>query len=233
MTGVLILAGLALAWYGWRRLARACDAAREADWGHPWLNRLDGLNRLFCRRFHGLEHSLPELPSSGPVLIVANHVSGLDPLLIIAASSRPVHFIIAREEYDRPVLRRLFDAVGCIPVERRGRPDQAMRTALKALEDGKVVALFPHGQIHTGDGPPPRLKRGVLWLAQRARCPVLPVRIEGVRGAGQVLAAVARPSQVSLRSYPVLHCADRADEECMGIIQSLLGATGAEEPETP
>ena len=102
----------------WRWFIRTCEAANGADWGSRWLNRLDGLNRILCRRVHRLKHEPLKLPVSGGVLVASNHVSGLDPLLLIAASPRPLRFLIAREQYQRWWLRWLFRAVGCIPVER-------------------------------------------------------------------------------------------------------------------
>jgi len=74
---------------------------------------------------------------------VSNHVSGLDPLLLIAATRRPLRFVIAREEYERWGLRWLLHAVGCIPIARGRNPRSALSAARAALEAGEVVALFP------------------------------------------------------------------------------------------
>ena len=117
--------GLAALWLGWRWALKKCEAANVADWGNRWINRLDGLNRLFCRHFHRLGRQNIPLPAHGGVLVVSNHVSGLDPLLLIAASPRPLRFLIAREEYGRWWLTWLFRASGCIPVERSRNPRAA------------------------------------------------------------------------------------------------------------
>src|SRR5690348_6145629 len=101
MIKIILIAAVAVIIFFWPRLLRACERANGADWGHRWLNRLDGLNRILCRRVHRLKHAPIELPATGGVLVASNHVSGLDPLLLIAASPRPLRFLIAREPYER------------------------------------------------------------------------------------------------------------------------------------
>ena len=216
---VLLLLGSLLWW-----LIRACDRANGADWGGRWLNRLDGLNRLFCRRFHRLHGALDALPQTGPALLVSNHISGLDPLLLIAASPRPLRFIIAAEQYHRFGLQWLFRAVGCIPVDRRGRPERAFREALRAVAEGEVVALFPHGRIHLDEESPRPLKAGVAKLSQLASCPVYPVRIDGVTGQGQVVSAVFRRSRARLTDFAPVHCEAQAQVECLSAIAKRIEA---------
>ncbi|MHB8454533.1 MAG: lysophospholipid acyltransferase family protein [Acidiferrobacterales bacterium] len=190
----------------WRRVVRRLETAHLADWGGKWLNRLDGLNRLWCRHFHRLNRSeMLNLPASGPAIVVANHVSGLDPLLLVAASNRPLRFLIAQEEYDRRWLRGLFRAIGGIPVKRDRNPRAALAAARHALESGNVVALFPHGRIHLDYEPRSRLKRGVVYLAQATGAPIIPVRVEGIRGQGQTVSAIFMRSRVKLKHFPPLH----------------------------
>lgn len=226
---ILLVAGLAMAGFLWRRLMHACDAANEADWGRPWLNRLDGLNRIFCRRFHRLRHEALKLPGSGGALIASNHVSGLDPLLLIAASPRPLRFLIAREQYDRWWLRWLFRAIGCIPVERRRNPRAALVVARQLLERGEVVALFPHGRIHLDHHAPSPLKRGIALLAHMTAAPIYPVRVEGVRGQGLTVAAVFVRSRARLRSFAPLRCHARMTEHCLEKLWDKLAVHPAEE----
>jgi 1-acyl-sn-glycerol-3-phosphate acyltransferase len=98
--------------------------------------------------------------------------------------------------------------VGCIPVDRDQRPERALREALRVLAQGQVIALFPHGRIHLDDDPPRRLKSGVAKLAQLARVPIVPMRLDGVRGQRQTLLAVFRRSRARLRSYAPLDCTE-------------------------
>ncbi|HFE32040.1 MAG TPA: 1-acyl-sn-glycerol-3-phosphate acyltransferase [Gammaproteobacteria bacterium] len=223
-----LAAGLVLLWLLWVFLRR-CEALSPADWGSPWHNRLVGLTVLFCRRFHRLPPDLLPLPAEGPVVVASNHVSGLDPLLLIAASPRPLRFLIAREEYERFGLTWLFRLAGCIPVDRSGRPERALREALRVLANGEVVAVFPHGKIHLDSDPPRKLKGGAVRLAQRIGCPIQPLRVEGVRGEGHTLLAVLMRSRAWIRVFPPLDCRALSEQDCLQqLTQILQGEPGPE-----
>lgn len=218
---LLLLVLLILWWLGWR-LVRLCEAVNPADWGRRSSNIIAGLNFLFCRTLHRLQFSPLPLPESGPVVVVANHMSGLDPLLMIAASPRPLRFIIAREHYEIFGLNWLFRLAQCIPVDRKGRPEQALREALRALEQGDVVALFPHGTIHLDTDPPRKLKGGAVRLAHKVGTPLCAIRLEDVRGAGHTFLSVILPSQARLMAHPLFSCSSLDHEACLSRIQELI-----------
>lgn len=225
--GIVFLALIAVAvvlvilWY---RLLRVCDAASGADWGIRWLNRLDGLNRIFCRRFHRLEPNSLNVPPTGGALVASNHLSGLDPLLLIASCSRPLRFLIAREQYDRFWLRWLFRAVGCIPVERTRNPRAALYAAREALTRGEVVALFPQGRIHLDHHPPTPIKRGIVLLSRMTQTPIVPVRVTGVRGQGLTVAAVLLRSHARVQQFEAMNCQEQSVDECLeGLWKILAG----------
>jgi len=160
-----------------RRLLHACRRANRIDWGPDWMNILDGLNRLFCYRYHRLNLVRLRIPKCGPAIITANHVSGLDPLLLLASSRRTIHFLIAKEEYERFGLNWLFRAIKSIPVDRETRPELALRAAMRTLQEGHVVAIFPHGRIHTDLDNLCRIKPGAVRLAQLTGADIFPLRI--------------------------------------------------------
>jgi 1-acyl-sn-glycerol-3-phosphate acyltransferase len=120
------------------------------------------------------------------------------------------------------VLHWLFRAIGCIPVDRAARPEQALRAALRALQAGEVVALFPHGRIHLDRDPPRPLKPGVVWLAQQARCPVVAVRVEGIRAERSVLLAPLVRSRAVLRRFPAIDCREGDPRECLERIAAAI-----------
>lgn len=185
-----------------------------ANWGGWQVNWIDGLTRLLCRFMHRLPPQKIPLPETGAAIVVANHTSGLDPLLLVSASHRPLRFLIAREHYEQVGMRWLYKKAGCIPVDRSGHPEAALRQALRALAEDEVIAIFPHGTIHLDSDPPRRLKAGFSRLAQWAAVPVFPVRIEGVGAQGKVLAAPFVPSKVRLTFSTALH-ADAAQPQAL------------------
>lgn len=189
--------------------------ARVADWGNPFLNIIDGWIRLYCRYYQHFIYQPVPVATSSPALLAANHLSGLDPFLLIAACQRPIRFMIAKEEYERFGLQWLFRAAGCIPVERSGRVETAFRASLKALADGDVVALFPEGGIHKPEKPPRRLKAGVVKLAKMTKLPIIPVQVSGMRAQGHTLAALFLPGQCRLSIATKLDCLGETNEHCL------------------
>ena len=200
-------------------------SANEADWGSLLSNIFDGWLRLFCRHYHRLDREPLNLPEEGGAIIACNHISGLDPLLILAASNRPIHFMIASDQYYRFGLTWLFRLGGCIPVDRGGRTDKAFRAALRALEEGKVVALFPQGGIHHGHAPPPRLKRGVHKLAQLSGAPVYPLHVSGVKGVGHVVRGVLFRAHARIEHFPPVDCASLDQHDCLAALAKDMKIT--------
>jgi 1-acyl-sn-glycerol-3-phosphate acyltransferase len=203
---------------------RRCDRFSPAEWGSPFKNRLVGLLCRIAYHYHRLTYSPIPLPTAGGAIVVSNHVSGLDPILLIAASPRPLRFLVAREQYDRFGLRWLFRLGNCIPVERENRFEQAMRAALRAIQDGEVVALFPHGKIHLDTDPPVKIKGGAIRLGQISGCPIFPVRIEGVRGQGHTVLAVFIRSDADIVTHPPVYCQPEHYAENLQMLQRLLEA---------
>ena len=169
----------------------------KTDWGSKGLNILDGVNRWFCLNYHRLPPDMLKLPDKGPAILVSNHVSGLDPLLLIAASTRPLRFMIAQEEYDRWWLRWLFKRIGCIPVKRDKNPKKALNHSISSLKKGEILVVFPQGGIVVKDDNKP-LKQGAFMLAKLVNVPVYSVRIQGVAAKGFTIISVFVPSKIKL-----------------------------------
>ena len=139
------------------------------------------LHVVFRPRAEGVEH----IPESGPVLLVANHQSFSDSLFMPLLTPRPVKFL-AKAEYftGGGVKGRLsagfFRGVGSVPIDRAGAKaaDAALKTALRLLEQGQIVGLYPEG-TRSPDGRLYKGRTGAARIALTAGCPVLPCAISG------------------------------------------------------
>jgi len=160
------------------------------------LRPLWWLNVFYCKLMHRLEASrMAPLPAHGPALLIANHTSGVDHLLLQASSRRVLGFLIAREFFDPWYSRPICRLLGCIPVRRDGRDLGAARAALRALKEGRVVPIFPEGRITPESG---RVigpgKPGAAFIALHAKVPVIPAYICGTPPTRDVLKVLVWPS---------------------------------------
>ena len=202
-------------------LLRIGKRNQQADWGNGFLNCLDGLNRLFCKHYHQLRFDEVVLPEKGGAILAANHVSGLDPLLMSCACKKPLRYMIATEQYDRPLLRWLYKAMGTIPVDRKGAPEKAFYAAHKALEEGELITVYPQGRI-TLPGESVPLKRGVILLADLAEAPIIPVRLSGIKGVGKIFPAIFMQSRARLEVGPTIYVDGPKDKVALSELKSFI-----------
>lgn len=195
---------------------------QRADWSNPIVNCLDGWLRIYCKKFHKMEFKPLEIPNNEGALLASNHVSGLDPLILIASSDRPLRFIIAKEEYNRFGLTWLFKMVGAIPVDRGGRVDSAFRKAVKQIKKGEVIALFPHGKIHLDHEERVKVKLGIIKLADLCQCRIYPVRLTGIRGQGKVFTSLFLSADITIKNFPPLYISEHPHEEFAHKLGELL-----------
>jgi len=142
-----------------------------------WLLGLFFIFFYSIRCFH--RHRVSE---SGPLLIVANHESFWDPHLVGCSIGRQVTYMARKTLFDHPLLAWLMNKVGAFPVDQAGTGLEGIRTALKKLDEGKGVILFPEGS-RTRDGKLHDFMPGIALLIRRAKAPVLPVGLAGAYDA--------------------------------------------------
>ncbi len=124
------------------------------------------------------------IPLSGPALLVSNHVSFADGLLISACIQRFVRFMIHRDYYDMKILNRFFRLMKAIPVSGKGRKDvvESINMAREELSSGHLVCIFPEGAItRTGNLLP--FKRGVERIVKGMDVPIIPLHLDRVWGS--------------------------------------------------
>ncbi|MBE0378560.1 1-acyl-sn-glycerol-3-phosphate acyltransferase [Pseudoalteromonas prydzensis] len=129
------------------------------------------------------EHNIP---SEGAAVLVSNHVSFVDWMFILAASPRPIRFMVFAPIYYSPALHWLFKMAKAIPIDSEKSDPQAFQQAFdevaKALANGELVGIFPEGKL-TGDGSIDIFRRGIERIIQRSPVPVIPVHLGGLWGS--------------------------------------------------
>ena len=146
---------------------------------------LESSLRWLCGRFVRLFYRLHLLPShrlpEGGCLLVPNHLSWADAVLLQVATPRPIRFLVDDAIYRRRTLRPLFAAIGALPISQT-RAKEAIRTAAAALKKGEVVCIFPEGEI-SRSGSLLRIQRGFELIAREAQAPVVPVWLDELWGS--------------------------------------------------
>jgi 1-acyl-sn-glycerol-3-phosphate acyltransferase len=141
----------------------------------------------------GREH----IPSSGPVIVAANHRSFLDPFVIATMARRPMYYVAKQELFSRPWQAWLLNALGAFPVKRGEADEEMVATAKAILARGDIVLIFPEGtRVRPGSLGKP--KRGVGRLALETGAPVVPVAVigtEAIRRGWRI-----RPHRVRIRA---------------------------------
>jgi 1-acyl-sn-glycerol-3-phosphate acyltransferase len=117
------------------------------------------------------------VPESGGVLLVSNHLSYLDVFFLGIPLRRPLNYV-ARSTLFVPVLAQLMRSVGGFPIDREGIGVSGLKETLRRLRDGGIVTLFPEG-TRSRDGQLGPLKPGIAVLVARARVPVVPAGLAG------------------------------------------------------
>jgi 1-acyl-sn-glycerol-3-phosphate acyltransferase len=142
-----------------------------------------GFLHLVCRllavvafrvRIEGREH----LPASGGVLVLANHQSHFDPVLIGLACDRRLNYLARETLFGFAPFRWLIRSLDAIPIDREGLGLTGLKETLRRLKQGEMVLIFPEG-TRTHDGEVAALKPGFSALAKRTAVPLVPVAIEG------------------------------------------------------
>lgn len=133
-------------------------------------------------KVRGDEH----IPTEGPALLVCNHVSFVDAVLLMAASPRPIRFMMDHRIFGLPVLGRLFKLVKAIPVApQKDDPatyEAAFEAADQVLAAGDLLCIFPEGAI-TRDGRVGEFKGGMMKILERRPVPVVPLALQNLWGS--------------------------------------------------
>lgn len=182
------------------------------------------------------------LPADGQGILIANHRSPLDPVILFSASPlkrtghrmRRPEFLTAAEYCNTGgPLDFITDSMGVIPVSRGGRDMGPVKEALRRLKEGRLIGIFPEGRINTGTGLLPAIP-GVAWLALHSRAPVYPAFIHGAPQAATMVqtfykfsrARVIFGEPVDLSAYYGRRINQELLQEVTELLMVRLGALG-------
>ena len=168
------------------------------------------ISRLFWRvRWHETHH----IPSSGGLIIAANHQTYIDPFWIGSQVHRPVRFLAWDAAFNWPVVGYFLKLFGAWPLHLEGMDPAPIRRSLQWIGEGGAVVIFPEGGRGNPDGTMKRCKAGAVRMALEAGVPILPVTI---RGGHRVWPSTFRFPRlgrgVEIIYHPIIQVSQSADE---------------------
>jgi acyl-[acyl-carrier-protein]-phospholipid O-acyltransferase/long-chain-fatty-acid--[acyl-carrier-protein] ligase len=144
-----------------------------------WLFRAFGnfIGRCFYKIGAFGAETLPE----GGFLLLPNHLTWVDAIVLQLACPRPIRFIIWEDYYNVRVLQPIMRLIGALPISDK-RAKDAVKTAVEKIKQGEIVCIFPEGEL-SRNGSLLRLKRGYEIIARQAKCPVVPTWMDQLWGS--------------------------------------------------
>lgn len=142
---------------------------------------------LFIRTLYRIRYeNLSRIPAKGPAVLVCNHVSYIDALIIYTATCRPVRFAMHVKFYKIPLIGRLLKVAGGIPIDSgRKNPailNRAFQEITTTLKNGGLICIFPEGKL-TRNGQIDAFRPGVERIVARTQAPVIPMALRGLWGS--------------------------------------------------
>lgn len=134
---------------------------------------------LWCKIYYRADiQGLENIPKEGPLIFCGNHRNYLDPPLMLATAKRDMKFLAKEELYKNKFLKFLGWVFEAIPVKRNEKEVSAIKASLKALKNGKCIALFPEG-TRNGLEKGEKVKGGVAFFTTRSGARIIPCGIKG------------------------------------------------------
>ncbi len=136
--------------------------------------------------YHVRKRGLENIPDEGAAVLVCNHVSFVDAMIIAGCIRRPVRFVMYYKIYNLPVLNFVFRTAGAIPIAGKHEDPELMEQAFDQVDDllsaGELVCIFPEGRLTT-DGTMRTFRPGIERILERTPCPVIPMCLYGLWGS--------------------------------------------------
>lgn len=137
------------------------------------------LKPIFYLLYHPKIENREYIPKEGPAVLAGNHTHIFDPACPAVSTKRQVHFLAKEFLFEYPIVGPLFEKVGCIKVLKDKHNDDALADAIKELENGEVIGIFPEGKVKTEDTILNRFRYGAVKMAKKVGCLIVPFAITG------------------------------------------------------
>jgi 1-acyl-sn-glycerol-3-phosphate acyltransferase len=164
----------------------------------------------------GTEH----LPRRGPAIVVCNHASYMDAIILGSAAPRPIHFLVLRWMYDLMLIRWFYWGMGTVPVRAEGQDSRAIKQSLRLLSGGRVLGIFPEG-TRSADGRLSEPRHGAAMIAALSGAPVVPAYIDGARDSLPVGGVFPAPARIHVRFGPPLSFERRRRQADRGALEEF------------
>lgn len=163
--------------------------------------------RFYTRVFHGLRvegvENLPAGKHPGPLIVIANHTAGIDPMLVQSAVPFYVRWMMGKDMM-LPAMDAIWDWLEVIAVRRGERDMSAAREGLRHLAKGGVLGVFPEGRLERPPGQIRQFHPGIGLLVSKTGAPILPIVITGTPQVDPAWASLRVPSRSVIRIQPII-----------------------------
>jgi 1-acyl-sn-glycerol-3-phosphate acyltransferase len=172
---------------------------------------------FFDLKVYGVEN----VPNTGGVLLLSNHLSFLDPACIGVQIRRPASYLAKSELFDVPVFGRVIPRLNAFPVRQGAGDIGAVRETIKRLKEGRVLTVFPEG-ARSLNGELQPLQGGFTLIVRKAGVPIVPVGIDGSYQAWRRGAALPKCAPVRVKFGPPLHVQEMKPAEIVTTVETAL-----------
>lgn len=175
--------------------------------------------KFFVKLFWGLEvEGLENIPKESGAVVAANHTTWFDPVAIIIALDRPIHFMGKAELFKFPVLRWFLAKMHVFPVKRGLADRDAIREAQNLVSSGELLGIFPEGTRNKSEEDLLPLRGGAALISLKTGVPVIPVIITGVKPM-----RFRKPVKVTIGSSIDLGGPKRANKQEVAQASEIIG----------
>jgi 1-acyl-sn-glycerol-3-phosphate acyltransferase len=180
------------------------------------------LCRITATVFFDLKvYGVDNVPNTGGVLLLSNHLSFLDPACIGVQLRRPASYLAKSELFEVPVFGKVIPKLNAVPVRQGAGDVGAVRETIKRLKEGRVLTVFPEG-ARSLDGELQPLAGGFTLIVRKAGVPIVPVGIDGSYQAWKRGASLPTCAPVRVKFGPPLHVQEMKAAEIVTTVESAL-----------